>query len=168
MNKEKVLIILVCILLILNAVLIGMFFKQKRAPRGHQRVEQLSSDQKDAQLKKHFDFDDRQMEIFVKSKQHHGGAVIPLKEELEELSKHYYHLDDSEVNRQKRDSLLLEIGRINKNIYQTNLEHFDDIRNLCNAQQLEKLDRFIDNLLSQHQGNPNHKNRQPRERRSKR
>lgn len=157
MNKEKLLILLVSILLIMNVVMVAMFYKHSKRPKEDQRRERMPDKMKDERIISHFGFDEAQVKSFLVSKEEHNGKIMPLKESLNEVSKEYYHLTNGESDKVKRDSLLLVIEDLTKGIYKINLQHFDDIRALCNEKQLDNLDTFISELLNEREGGPGHR-----------
>ncbi|MEM6700894.1 MAG: hypothetical protein AAF599_21000, partial [Bacteroidota bacterium] len=101
------------------------------------------------QLHRQMGFDEAQMERFEASKEVHRVKMQKYQQQLKKLSKTYYYLNATDTL--DRTALLVEINQVSSNIYETNAQHFDDLRAICTPKQLPKLDRFIDHLISGHQ-----------------
>lgn len=144
MNKSRFYKAIILGLVILNIALLLFLVlgrKKKSGPRDHPHNPEFALDR----ISTHFGFDESQVKLFEASKNKHKNSVNFLYLQLEETSKQYYLVESDE---ELRDSLLSIITNSNHNIYKSNTLHFDEIRKICTSEQLPKIDRFIQNLIS--------------------
>ena len=150
MTKERLLMLTVVILILLNLFLIGSFWM--KGNRHHQGVGSAQ------QMQKIFDFSEEQLAEFEVLKDAHKNTIQPLRDQLSETSKSYFKIaDNSKIT---RDSILNEIHKINADIYEANYIHFQDIKEMIPEDKYPELEDFIKRLL--HTGGP------PRPRKGKR
>ena len=92
-----------------------------------------------------FDFNTDQVKRFEESKRNHRERMQELQRNLTDASVEYYQ---TAVNApEQADSLLANINTISNQIYQNNLSHFIDIREICTPEQRKDLNAFIANLI---------------------
>lgn len=156
MKKTKVLSILVVVLAIVNIGLI-LFLVVGIPP---QRGPGMFKDQNPAEafIKEKFKFDDDQMKAFNESMEKHKSTTRATKEALDKLSRKYYMSTDTS-DKSERDGLLDEIGALSNDIYIQNMIHFDEVRNICNEDQVLEMEGFIRSLLK-----GSHRNKGPKRR----
>jgi periplasmic protein CpxP/Spy len=140
MNKVKILTIVSAILIVLNIALLAFVFSHKRprkdeGPR-HLIVEKLQFDASQTQ----------QFDGLVKA---HRETICQADKDIVALKNQLYNclIEENEV---KKDSLMLEIGKIQVKIEQTHYQHFEDIRRICgekNKQQFIALSKEIATLF---------------------
>ncbi len=147
MNKTKLLGLLVGLLVLLNVAILSYLFLNKqdnRPPRGPHNPEMRAM-----RIIERFDFDDTQIALFEKSKDKHVEKSKELYKQLEEASVAYYN--HSEINATK-DSLYAQVESITQLVYKANDIHFNEVRKICNQEQLSKMDEFIKSLVSNNKG----------------
>ena len=141
MNRIKVLQSFIVLLLVINVVLLALFFF-----RGGRPKPPLNDADAKAKILQHFKFDADQMAAFEQSKTTHRAAYRELDKELTQLGKAYYlSSDDVQTKQTMLDSILV----VTQQIYQANDQHMREIRAICKPDQLPKMDRFIANLMRQ-------------------
>ncbi|MDF1696159.1 MAG: hypothetical protein P1U56_10020 [Saprospiraceae bacterium] len=141
MNKQNILIGIIGILLLLNIGLVSALFMGKRAgnhpqPRNDQHANKI--------IKERFDFTDEQMATFLASKNKHRTSMEEIKPALNAMSSTYYMQSTSSM---QKDSLLSEINLLTNNIYEANHLHFQEIKAICQPNQMAELDQFIKHLI---------------------
>jgi len=140
MKNNKLLIAIIVCLVLLNLLLIGFILSKPGMP-GKGKPD-------DARLQKMFDFSNDQMAEFKKVKAIHIKEMETLLKSLNDKSNQYYDLSISN----SKDELLKEISVIDQQIYIQNLKHFEDIKAICNDDQMDALDKFIKILLHKNKG----------------
>jgi hypothetical protein len=137
MNKIKTLKLLSGLLLLINIGLISfMIFNKGPRERNHKKAE--------AHLKKTFGFNDNQMVKFGEFRDEHRQRGHQLSDQLAATSKAYYNTVDDDTSKR---ILLDSIVKLSKEVYLNNDRHFNDMRSICNPEQLKNISRFIDNLM---------------------
>jgi len=141
MNKISILKWLVGLLVLLNiAILAFMFFGNKPHPPHKGKMSKG-----DKFIQKRFNFNDEQMKVFKASKQKHTNSTTAVAKSLVDASKAYYLLDVNKTT--EKDSMLNEMLLMSKDIFLANDQHFQEMRDNCNPDQLHELDNFINSLL---------------------
>lgn len=135
MKKGKFLYILIILLVLLNVV--SMFFLISGPRVFH------PNDQK---LKKHLQFTDEQMNQFVDLKDKHRNHINQLTEQLSTLN-HQYFTKIITAEPSKDSIILNSILSLTSEMYHENYDHLIDIKNICNEDQLDKFEEFLDQHL---------------------
>ena len=91
------------------------------------------------------------MAKFEESRNEIAKKLDALNNTLSSLSKSYYQMEMS-GNENQKESLLRKISLANERIYKAHDKHFEDIRAICNPEQLGNVDEFIEILLNGGQG----------------
>lgn len=145
MNKERFLMILVVLLVLLNAGMLALFMSNKPPhPSHHPKPD---GEHNSARLEEEMlHFDDEQEKLLEESKLKHHRAIDSLAVQLRRMSESYY-LTVLSPDLTTRDSLLSEINRINNQIYNANMTHFTELKNISKEEQIDDLEKFIKGIL---------------------
>ena len=147
MNRFKLLSGFVAVLITLNsAVLLVFIFQAKDHKRLH-FPHRPTEHQKHQMVRDLFSFDDDQMHLFLRSKKDHGDLIYRLSNKQLKLSEAFYDIHKAEASLNEREDILEQLSEINKDIYKANLNHLQDISEICDASQKVYLDSFINNIL---------------------
>ena len=138
MNRIRFYLLLIGLLLLSN--LATVFFVIEKGK--HKDVEQGP---KNIIIEK-LAFDKQQSAAYQKLIDQHRKDIGARDQEIILLKKELYSLLRSEGNELMSDSLTTEIGRIQKEIESTHLEHFKDIRAICKPEQRERFNGLLDEL----------------------
>lgn len=142
-------------LLLLNLALLGFMFSRKQhtpppRPAGH--MERQKAIDK-------LNFDTEQLKLFNKSRDKHREAIKELNPRLRSTSLDYYMFQGSP---DKLDSLFAKADNINDEIYKINKLHLEEVRSICNREQLENFDPFVASLLQSRSKRDDQKGRKRR------
>lgn len=134
MDKIKTLTIAVVALIILNIGTLGFLIfsgPKLRGPHPHREgpknliIEKLH-------------FDQKQQVAYEALIQWHRSTVDSLDQQIRQTKNRLYlQLIKTNVDETTKDSLIAVIANEQKQIEQTHFKHFQDIKKLCNAEQLE-------------------------------
>lgn len=152
MNKERFLMILVVLLVLLNAGMLALFMSNKPPhPSHHLRPDrEHNSPRLEEEM---LQFDDKQEKLFEESKLKYHRAMDSLAVQLRRMSESYY-LTVFSQDMASRDSLLSEINHINNQIYNANMTHFTELKEISKEEQIDDLEKFIKGILHRRsQGN---------------
>jgi len=138
MKRIKTLKLIIALLLLVNIGQLAFFFLNHKSDnrKGVARAE--------AVMQERFGFDERQMNLFIESRNKHRFDIGKLNRTLEELSLAYY----SSIDEKQQSVLLDSILTTSAAIYARTHDHFDDIRAICTQEQLSQMDGFIKDLMS--------------------
>ncbi|HYV91768.1 MAG TPA: periplasmic heavy metal sensor [Chitinophagales bacterium] len=93
-------------------------------------------------------FNEQQQQQFEKLRDAHADSVHKFENENRELRKKFFDLLKSDyVNPAEADSLATAIGNHQKEIEMATFQHFNSLKNICNADQKKKFDDFLDDLM---------------------
>ena len=143
MNKSKFLIIAVIVLLVSNLFLAGFILTHKKGGPHRKNPKEL--------IVKKLDLDDNQVKNYEELIDAHKPAFIEKKKTLQNKKNDLYLLLQSNNDQTKSLELSAEIGELQREIEIFQFNHFKDIRQLCNPNQLAKFDELmieIGNLFS--------------------
>lgn len=125
MNKTSLLILVATVLLVLNLIMLFVFFSPKKSRQSPRGV-----------IIKQLNFDDRQIEKYdVLINQHQ--ASIKLQADSIKVNKKQLYNQLAKSNQQNKDAIINNINKFQKNIEQIHFKHFEDIKALCREDQLE-------------------------------
>jgi len=150
MNKVKFLSILVGLLIALNIIILGFLLLKKDANR---RVERPRMGNENM-IPEQFGFDENQLLEFEKTREEHKESSKALNRQLVDVSMKYYNTLATDTMRIAYQSEVLDIT---KRIYEVNSKHFDDIRSICNEDQLSNMEHFISTLVNKRERRPAHR-----------
>ncbi len=137
MKKEKLLLILVISLVLINLLTLGFFMLKGK---GHHSPPHMPKGKGIAFLQKEFDFTDEQMVKVELSVNKNKNQIEEEQEKLAGYSRQYYLLNGNPV---KKDSILLLILNTTSSIYKINDSHINDIKSLAGASKNKELEGFI-------------------------
>jgi hypothetical protein len=147
MNKEKTLLFVTALLVLLNLSLVGMMFLQKRfETQGEFPKNEKEADER---LRLVFGFNEDQMVLIKKSREKNKLSLLPFQKDLQRLSSEYYMSNPSNIA--QRDSLIVLIHRASDNIYKINNDHFDELRVLIKPDQKDKFEKLIFDIVNRRQ-----------------
>ena len=137
MDKIKILTIAVIALLLLNFGVLGFLLlngsKHDHGPRHHEPKKIIID-------KLHFDA--AQQVAYQKLIDWHRGTIDSLDRQIRQTKNRLYlQLLKTTADVKTKDSLISVLANDQKQIEQTHFKHFQDIKNLCKP---EQLDRFYD------------------------
>lgn len=143
MNKIKTLGTLAGVLAVINICLVIFLIMGRPkgphpGPMGKENAEHFIKDK--------FQFDDAQMKAFQISKEKHMESSRAVQKELEVLSRSYY-MTDGAGDVSVRDSLMTQINILSSEMYEINRMHFDEVKGICNPDQVAEMEGFINGLL---------------------
>ena len=137
MSREKFLTIAVVFLFLLNLGTLGfLYFNRPQPPRELFRL-----------ITSELDFDNQQQEQFFALRDQHRGAMDRLDREFAEtLEKYLGLLKESEPQQPIRDSLENTLASIEKQKAAVTLEHFQEVKALCQPDQVKNFEQLIPEL----------------------
>ena len=144
--KTKFLIMLVALLAIANIVLLGIMFSKKPHAgfdRGSRREEQMKNF-----LQKELGFSPAQMQAYDSSGSTHRQAMRRLFDEMKQHKENNLrNLGNSSFTDSAIEATALKAGEQKKLIEQKMLQHLQEIRLICTAEQRAKFDTSIYKLF---------------------
>lgn len=138
MNKISTLRFLVLALLILNVITLTFFLTRKPFPPRPDP----------GGVQKTLSFSDEQMNKLNLIRENHLTNLREQRDKLNELNSVYFRTLKSN-NSLTPDSILTDILVLQKAIYENNYSHLNDIKELCNDNQIKAFDEFVDLHLKQ-------------------
>ena len=147
MEKTKLLTITVIGLLVLNLATLGFLFIS--GPKGHKpphdRTEGRQMPREIIINRLHFDVN--QQKDYDKIIQWHRGEIKKLDSEIREAKIELYsQLKESQLDLKVKDSLIAVINTNQKQIEITHFKHFEEVKKLCNQDQLEDFNELTEEL----------------------
>ena len=147
MEKTKLLTITVIGLLVLNLATLGFLFIS--GPKGHKpphdRTEGRQMPREIIINRLHFDVN--QQKDYDKIIQWHKGEIKRLDSEIREAKIGLYsQLKESQLDLKVKDSLIAVINTNQKQIETTHFKHFEEVKKLCNKDQLEDFNELTEEL----------------------
>ena len=136
MKKIKTLKLIIALLLLINIGQVAFFLLSPRFIGNRPFPPKVA-------IQERFDLNDAQMSLFIESRDKHRMQVRKLNKTLEDLSLSYY----SSLNAAQQSTLLDSITATTKAIYVQTHHHFEEMRAICGADQLPKMDGFIRDLI---------------------
>ncbi len=143
MEKTKLLTLAVIGLLLLNLGTLSFLFlngKERNGPPGDRpKPKEIIID------KLHFDANQRTK--YGELIEWHRGEITRLDNDIRQAkNKLYSQLSLPEINLKTKDSLITAINTNQKQIEQTHFRHFEDIKKLCNKNQLADFNALTEEL----------------------
>jgi hypothetical protein len=136
MSRERLLTIAVIVLLVLNVGVVTYLLLGSRP--GPPRPELFDV------LVRELEMTEDQRERYFQLRDQHRFAMEEYNDEFSRVLETYLLLIKEKDERSPmRDSLQNEIAKIEKQKAEITLDHFQQVRGLCTADQQEKFDRFI-------------------------
>jgi Spy/CpxP family protein refolding chaperone len=138
MSKVKFLTILSSTLAIINLVLIGFFLlgphhgNNKNAPKEY--------------ILKQLDLDEDQVAQYEVLIVAHQKGRIALKEKIMALRNQLYIAALKENDASKKNQVLSELKILHQQLEVLHLEHFEQLKKICRANQLKHFDGLVDEL----------------------
>ena len=137
MGKSKLTLLLIIGLVILNLTTLGFIFFNSQNKRNHPPMEQMKGNPKEMIIEK-LHFDDNQKKEFQKLIDWHKGAIQKHDKEIRNAKIELYSLlAEQNVDANAKDILTTVIATNQKAIEEAHFKHFEDIKKLCKANQLD-------------------------------
>jgi hypothetical protein len=147
MEKTKLLTITVIGLLVLNLATLGFLFIS--GPKGHKPTHDLPEGRQIPReiIINRLHFDVNQQKDYDKIIQWHRGEIKKLDSEIREAKIELYsQLKESQLDLKVKDSLIAVINTNQKQIETTHFKHFEEVKKLCNKDQLEDFNELTEEL----------------------
>ena len=147
MEKTKLLTITVIGLLVLNLATLGFLFIS--GPKGHKpphdRTEGRQMPREIIINRLHFDVN--QQKDYDKIIQWHRGEIKKLDSNIRQTKNELYsQLNQTEVNLKTKDSLITLLNLYQNQVEETHFKHFEEVKKLCNKDQLEDFNELTEEL----------------------
>ena len=139
MNKLKFLVMIIVILFAGNMILLAVYVQHKKESFNPNKPKNI--------IIERLDFDDHQITAYSMLVDEHRKVIRSKNSEILQCKKVLYlHL--TQIDQEKIcDSLTSTIAKLQKEIETIHFEHFLDIKNLCNQNQLEKYELLVGDLV---------------------
>ncbi len=147
MEKTKLLTITVIGLLVLNLATLGFLFIS--GPKGHKPTHDRPEGRQIPReiIINRLHFDVNQQKDYDKIIQWHRGEIKKLDSEIREAKIELYsQLKESQLDLKVKDSLIAVINTNQKQIEITHFKHFEEVKKLCNKDQLEDFNELTEEL----------------------
>ncbi len=144
MSKTKLLTIAVLGLLVMNFCVIGFLFLRKPfpAPNGPHSFRPMEPKNRIIEI---LHFDQEQVTKYEKLIEEHRTSIKLLNDRIRETKGDLYETLREE-NVAVKDSLILELGSLQKEIETVNYNHFEEIKALCKPDQSEYFTKLTSEL----------------------
>lgn len=160
MNKQKILIIAVVVLVILNVTTLSLLWFSKPG-RQHHRSRRKQPDV-DHFLKRKLDLSNEQAEIFKSIREEHFESTHDIQHSLREDRQQLSRILSSE-DTALQNELMRKISNKNAAVERLNFRHLQNLKTVCNEEQKVKFDsvilRIIDNGVGFRKNKKTHKKR---------
>lgn len=153
MNKTKVLVFAVIVLVALNFGILGFLFLSKNndGPRGRKMPREIVIEK--------LHFNENQIEAYDKTIKIHQEDIRNLDDSIRSTKNELYQLLNSDtIDSVQKDSLFLKLANYQKQIENTHFNHFLEIKKLCKKVQLSDYENLTEELskLFSHPRRPKH------------
>ena len=138
MTQKRFIIAAFLILLILNLVILGLMFRS-HGPKGGMKPKP------DMIIKDHLDFNSDQIKSYDELIKKHQVEIKKFESEIRKNKDLLFNAlkSDMAIN---TDSIIDVVGENKRAIEIAHFAHFEDIKSLCEGDQIEKFDSFVDDL----------------------
>ena len=147
MKKTKLLTITVIGLLLLNFAILA--FLLVSSPSGHKRPADRPEGRPNPReiIIERLHFDDKQQKEYAELIKWHRGEIKNLDSNIRQTKNELYsQLNQTEVNLKTKDRLITLLNSYQKQVEETHFKHFEDIKKLCNQDQLEDFNELTEDL----------------------
>jgi len=148
-NRKQTVIWTIIILIVLNLLTLStVWFSKHHPPRPphhdkHDRVQMNDFDFITKELK----LDDEQVKAFVKAREEHFSQMNIISEEIHMARKAIFdEVFKSEPENNMADSFASIIGQKHKDLEKLNFHHFMLLKSICNPDQQQKLNIFLQEM----------------------
>ncbi|MFM9825209.1 hypothetical protein [Flavobacterium sp.] len=144
MEKKKLLTITIIGLLLLNLGTLGFLFLHRT--KGHRPPHEDRTKPKEIIIRQ-LNFDVVQQRDYAKLIEWHRREITRLDSNIRQTkNKLYSQLNQTEVNVKAKDSLIILLNSYQKQVEETHFQHFEDIKKLCNKEQMEDFSELTEEL----------------------
>ena len=160
--NQRILILIIIVLVILNVGTLGVIWMDKKGKK--QSVKRERSPRVEYFLKEKVGFSEEQIEEFRSLQESHMKESMDIRMALGSTRRTLYdQIKMPEGERLDRDSIIRELSTLHQEFEERTFLHFQDLRAICNEDQLEQFDAFISGMQEQfnrHRRNPRRMKRQ--------
>lgn len=144
MEKTKLLTFAVIGLLVINIGTLGFMLL---GPKGHKLPPGDDRPKPNEIIIEKLHLDDQQQKDYAKLIQWHRGEINKLDRNIRDAKNELYsQLSLTEMNVKAKDSLITVINSNQKQVEKTHFKHFEDIKKLCNKDQIEDFNALTEEL----------------------
>jgi periplasmic protein CpxP/Spy len=141
MSKRKLWIAIVVVLLVVNTILLALLWIGKKPRR------MIGGTAKDY-LTKELSLNDAQVKQYDELRDEHVETIRKLNDDMKDLKDNMFdNLSNNNVDSNKVKSLLQEVGENEKARDSITFYHFRKLRTILTAEQQQKFDKIIKNVL---------------------
>jgi periplasmic protein CpxP/Spy len=138
MKRENLLLWMVAILIVINGAILFYFLQKEGNPPPH----------RDKLIVEALQFDDNQRTEFDRLKRQHRNQINELDDKFKQSLENYFLLLRLDTETQlKKDSIENVLTSLEQERVRVTYAHFQDLKNLCRADQQEKFNAFIPQLI---------------------
>lgn len=157
MKTNKVLIVLVIVLVIVNVGTISFLWFGKHSKKSSER--RLKQPQVERYLKKRLKLSNEQVELFTKARESHFSRSTELMKEIRDYRKQLLRIEDDSV---AANTIFRNLTDAHNKFERLTYHHFGELRSYCTESQQKAFDSVMITMF-EHQSN-----RYPRRHRKKR
>lgn len=140
MNKLKLLSIISIGLLVSNIMLIAFILTRHPERPPHQEPKTI--------LIERLHFTEHQIQQYDRLIETHRTATRQSNEDIMKLKNQLYRSLSQETNAVFRDSMIAEISKVQMKIEQVHYNHFEQIKQLCQGEQLNLFDQLTNEIAT--------------------
>jgi hypothetical protein len=140
MNKLKLLSIISIGLLVSNIMLIAFILTRHPERPPHQEPKHI--------LIERLHFTEHQIQQYDRLIETHKTATRQSNEDIMQLKNQLYRSLSQETNAVFRDSMIAEISKVQMKIEQVHYNHFEQIKQLCQGEQLNLFDQVTNEIAT--------------------
>ena len=138
--KNKILIPLIIGLIVSNGLLIGFFIAKKPQHPNNRNPKEI--------VIQRLQFDSNQIMDYNQLIDEHRKLTRKKEEELSSNKKQLFQLLNNKTASNSSDSLINIIATTHAEIEKLHYQHFEEIRNICNPDQLESYNELTNELIN--------------------
>ena len=138
MNKTKLISLITLGLVVLNIVLVVFILFHKTEPPRHLGPRNI--------IIERLEFDEKQIRQYDVLINRHRAAIREKETRLLEIKKELYQTLTEPRQPESKDSLISEIGQIQKEIETIHYRHFQDIQHLCKPNQQAAFNQLVNEI----------------------
>ena len=143
MSKNKTYSVLIISLLVINTLLVGFVVLKPKRPLGKE-----NKSPKEIIIKK-LQFNEAQTSHYTTLVKQHSTAIREKDAKIRDSKKNLYSLlTNDDIAKTKEDSIVTQLGVLQKDIEMLHFKHFQEIKKICNPSQEEAFNKLAKNLAT--------------------
>ena len=143
MSKNKTYSVLIISLLVINTLLVGFVVLKPKRPLGKE-----NKSPKEVIIKR-LQFNEAQTSHYTTLVKQHSTAIREKDAKIRDSKKNLYSLlTNDDIAKTKEDSIVSQLGVLQKDIEMLHFKHFQDIKKICNPSQEEAFNKLAKNLAT--------------------